>query len=123
MLWYVHWLPFWLPKALFYGAAAAAILAFGRNPPALAALRLFLVMLIFIPGVCEYYVVWPIALGSLFGGFGYFVYTLVAATTFFGSVDGLAMPLTHLPGWHGIWWSLVLWLAWDLRQRGILETR
>jgi hypothetical protein len=123
MLWHVSWLPYWLPKALFYAASAAAILAFGRNEPALAALRLFLVMLIFIPGICQYYTVWPIALGSLFGGLGYFVYTLVVAATFFGSPDGLGMPLTHLPGWHGIWWSLLLWLAWDLRQRGILETR
>jgi hypothetical protein len=83
-----------------------------------ACLLLFLVMLLLVPGVCEYYFVWPVALGALFGGAGYAVYTVVVASFFLGSPDGLALALSHLPGWHGIWWSLLLWLLWEVRRLG-----
>ena len=77
---------------------------------------LFLVMLLFAPGICEYYFVWPIALGALFGGAGYLVYTVVVASFFLGSPDGLGLPLSHLPGWHGVWFAVLLWLLWEARR-------
>jgi hypothetical protein len=112
--------PAWLPMAVFLAAVAAAIVLLNRRDvePARACLLLFLVMLLTIPGIVEYYFVWPIALGALFGGAGYFVYTLTVSAFFFGSPDGLNLPLTHLPGWHGVWWSVLLWLAWELRRLG-----
>ncbi len=111
--------PAWLPMAAFLLAMAAAVVLLRRvaSLPR-ACLMLFLAMLLFAPGICEYYFVWPIALGSLFGGAGYAVYTVVVSAFFLGSPDGLGLPLTHLPGWHGVWWSLLLWLAWEIRRAG-----
>lgn len=110
--------PAWLPTAAFLVAVAATIVVVRRLalPLPRAALILFLVMLLTVPGVCEYYFVWPVALGALAGGAGYAVYTLVVAAFFLGSPDGLNLPLTHLPGWHGIWWSLFLWLCLEARR-------
>ena len=81
-----------------------------------ACLLLFLVVLIFVPGVVQYYFVWPIALGSLFGGAGYAVFTLLVSAFYFGSPDALGLPIPHLPGWHGVWWGAVFWLLWELRR-------
>jgi hypothetical protein len=81
-----------------------------------ACLLLFLVLLIFVPGVVQYYFVWPIALGALSGGAGYAVFTLVVSAFFLGSPDGLGLAIPHLPGWHGVWWAAVLWLMWELRR-------
>jgi Predicted membrane protein (DUF2079) len=108
--------PDWTPLALFGVAVLAGVAAFRRLEISRASLLLFLVILIFLPGVAEYYFVWPIALGSLFGGAGYAVYTLVVSAFFLGSPDALDLPLRHLPGWHGIWWSAVFWLLWELRK-------
>jgi hypothetical protein len=116
MLLAVPGVPRWLPSALFAAAMLAALGLLRHVPRARACLTLFLVMLLFAPGICEYYFVWPIALGALFGGAGYAVYTVVVASFFLGSPDGLGLSLRHLPGWHGVWWSVLLWLAWELRR-------
>lgn len=108
--------PAWLPTAVFLVAVATALVLLRRVELARACLMLFLVMLLFVPGVCQYYFVWPIALGALFGGAGYAVYTLVVSGFFLGSPDGLNLPLLHLPGWHGLWWSVLFWLAWEIRR-------
>jgi len=109
-------IPGWAPTAVFGAAALGGVIAFRRIEIGRACLLLSLVILIFLPGVVEYYFVWPIALGSLFGGAGYAVYTLVVSAFFLGSPDALGLPIGHLPGWHGIWWSIVFWLAWELRR-------
>jgi hypothetical protein len=118
MLLQVPGVPAWFPTALFVAAVACALVALRRVEIRRACLLLFLVVLLFIPGVCEYYFVWPTALGALFGGAGYAVYTVVVSAFFLGSPDGLGLPLEHLPGWHGVWWSAVLWLAWEARRIG-----
>ncbi len=110
--------PGWLPSALFLAAVAAALVLLRGVELVRACLLLFLVMLLFVPGICEYYFVWPIAFGALFGGAGYAVYTVVVSAFFLGSPDGLGLPLEHLPGWHGVWWSVLLWLAWEVRRLG-----
>ena len=108
-------LPRWLPTAVFLAAVLAALVLLRGVPLRRSCLLLFLVALIFAPGICEYYFVWPVALGALTGGAGYLIYTVTVSAFFLGSPDGLNLPLHHLPGWHGIWWSLVLWLALELR--------
>ena len=108
--------PYWAPTAIFGVGALLAAVGFRRFGPARASLLLFLVLLVLAPGMAEYYFVWPIALGSLFGGAGYAVFTLVVSAFYLGSPDGLGLPLKHLPGWHGIWWATVFWLLWDLRS-------
>jgi hypothetical protein len=109
-------MPDWVPTALFVAAASLTIVALRRVEIGRASLLLFLVLLLFAPGIVEYYFIWPIALGSLFGGAGYAVFTLVVSAFFLGSPDGLGLPLTHLPGWHGIWWATLFWLMWEIRM-------
>jgi len=107
--------PRFLPTVIFLAAAGFGLAAFRRLDVGRASLLLFLLLLVFLPGVAQYYFVWPIALGALYGGAGYAVYTVTVSAFFLGSPDGLALPLTHLPGWHGIWWATVLWLLLELR--------
>jgi hypothetical protein len=56
------------------------------------------------------------ALGSLSGGAGYAVFTLFVSAFFLGSPDGLGLPLTRLPGWHGVLWGAVFWLLSEMRR-------
>jgi len=110
--------PEWVPSAVFLAAVGAAIAAGRSLELSRACLLLFLVMLLFTPGICEYYFVWPIALGSLTGGAGYAVYTVVTSAFYMGgSLYGLHVPSQHFPDWGGVWWSLVFWYAWDERRR------
>lgn len=108
--------PEWAPMAIFALSMFTAVVAFRRLEIGRACLLLFLVLLIFVPGVVEYYFVWPIALGSLYGGAGYALFTLLVSAFFLGSPDGLGLPIPHLPGWHGVWWGAVFWLLWELRR-------
>jgi hypothetical protein len=116
MLSKVRGMPPWAPAALFLLAVGIGVVAFRRMEIGRACLLLFLVLLIFVPGIAEYYFVWPIALGSLYGGAGYALFTLLVSAFFLGSPDGLGLPIPHLPGWHGIWWGAVFWLLWELRR-------
>lgn len=121
----VRGVPEWAPAAIFGVAVVAAVwfLAPGRDPDrqeeqalARASLRLFLVLLVFLPGFSRQYCVWPIALGSLFPGVGLCVYTIVAAGFLargFFPFDGAP---SWLPGWYGPWWAAVLWLLLELRS-------
>lgn len=111
-------MPQWGTTALcaVAGLAAAAWIwvreiEFGR-----ACLLLFLVVLIFVPGVAVYYFVWPIALGALYPGIGYATYTVVVTLFLIHSPDALGLELPHLPGWSGPWWAAVFWLLWEIRS-------
>jgi hypothetical protein len=108
--------PQWAPSALFLVAAAVGVLAFRRLEVGRASLLLFLVLLLFLPGIAEYYLIWPIALGAVYRGAGFFVYTTVVSTFFLGSPDGLAVPFEHFPGWHGVWFATLFWLLWEVRR-------
>jgi Gpi18-like mannosyltransferase len=105
--------PPWLPTALFLSAVVGAVVVLRRVEIARASLILFLVVLVFAPGIGRQYFVWPIALGSLFGGPGYFVYTLVETASI--------VKIASLPGdyefgrnWVYPWLAAVSWLAWEL---------
>ncbi len=108
--------PFWVPRALFAAAALAAVILLRRAEveTARASLVLFLVVLVFVPGIGRQYFVWPIALGALAGGPGYLVYSVIATGSLV-SVSGLAPGLARLPGWYGVWWAALLWLALEAR--------
>lgn len=108
--------PRWVPSALFLAAAVAGVLAFRRLEVGRASLYLFLVLLLFLPGIAEYYLIWPIALGAVYRGAGFFVYTVVVSAFFLGSPDGLGVPFEHFPGWHGVWLATLFWLMWELRR-------
>ncbi len=95
--------------------AAAAWLRLREVEFARASLRLFLVVLLFVPGIAVYYFVWPIALGALYPSAGYAVYTAIVTLFLIHSPDALGVELSHLPGWSGPWWALAFWLLWEIR--------
>jgi hypothetical protein len=116
--------PFWVPRALFAAAAIAALWLLRRADIeiARASLVLFLVALVFLPGIGRQYFVWPIALGALFPGAGYLVYSVVATVALVG-ISGQAPGIAFLPGWYGVWWAALLWLAFEIRSlRGPART-
>lgn len=107
--------PVWSQTALFVGAALVAAFFLRRVDFARGSLLLFLVLLIFSPGIVPYYFVWPIALGALFPSLGYLLYTVMVSLFLIHSPDALGRELAHLPGWSGPWWALVFWLLWEVR--------
>ena len=104
---------------LFATALLVSVWLVRRLPLERAALLLFLVSLLFLPGIAEYYFVWPIALGAFCGGgAGFFVYTIVVSLFLAGSPDGLHFQerFRHFPDWSGPWWACVFWLLWEIRR-------
>ncbi len=112
---FVRWLPRETTTVLLVAAALTAAVLLARVEMPRASLILTLVLLIFAPGICPYYFVWPVALGALYPSAGYFVYTVVVAGFLVHSPDVLGVDLSHLPGWSGPWWALVFWLLWEIR--------
>jgi len=114
--------PFWVPRVIFAAAALAAVVLLRRRrvETARASLLLFLVTLVFLPGIGRQYFVWPIALGALFPGAGYAIYTAVA-TAALVAIAGLAPSVAHLPGWYGVWWAALLWLLLEARRGAVRE--
>jgi hypothetical protein len=115
---FLPFMPAWGTTAIFAGAGLLTVfllwrreIEFGR-----ACLILFLVLLLFVPGIAVYYFVWPVALGALYPSVGYAVYTVVVTLFLMHSPDGLAVELPHLPGWSGPWWALAFWLLWEVRR-------
>ena len=113
---YWTFLPLWTQQAIFVTAALVAVALLRRVEFGRACLLLFLVTLIFLPGVGQNYFVWPIALGALYTGPGYGIYTVIVALFLIHSPDALAIELPHLPGWSGPWWAAVFWLLWEIRK-------
>jgi len=112
---FVSWLPRQTTTIVFVAAALTAVYLLARVELDRACLLLFLVLLIFTPGICPYYFIWPVAIGALFPSAGSFVYTLVITAFFLNSPDVLELESPHLPGWSGCWWATVFWLLWEIR--------
>lgn len=116
--------PDWLPVFLFLCAVGAAIYLLRRVEIARASLLLFLVLLVFIPGISRQYFVWPVALGSLFPSPGYFLYTLVAAVSFLQLSGSSGPDVGFGPGWYGPWWAAIAWFLWEVRlHRAVKDAR
>lgn len=111
----IRGVPGWVPSALFAAAVVTAIVFFRRGDPVRASLRLFLVLLVFLPGFSRQYCVWPIALGSILPGAGLLVYTAVSAAFLSRGFFAFDQAPAWLPGWYGPWWGAVLWLLLELR--------
>jgi hypothetical protein len=108
--------PGWVPEAVFILAAGLAVFVLRNIELGRASLALFLVILIFAPGISRQYFVWPIALGSLYPGFGYFLYTVVASASILNLGRGGVPEGGFGPGWFGPWWAAVVWLLFELRR-------
>ncbi len=113
---FVPGMPSWAPTALLLLAVLPAAYALRRIEFGRGCLLLFLVVLIFTPGIVQYYFVWPIALGALYPSAGYAVYTAMVGAFLIHSPDALAQEIPHLPGWNGPWWALMFWLLWEIRR-------
>jgi hypothetical protein len=109
-------MPDWLPVLLFLGAAGVSVVLLRRVEISRASLLLFLVLLVFIPGISRQYFVWPIALGSLFPSPGYLLYTLVASASFLQLSGPSGSDAGFGPGWYGPWWAAIAWLLWEMRS-------
>lgn len=107
--------PDWAPVPVFLAAVAAALFLLRRTELGRASLILFLVILVFAPGFGRQYCVWPIALGALFAGPGFLLYSLVAGAFLVGALFPGAREAAPLPGWYGPWWAAIAWLLWELR--------
>jgi hypothetical protein len=82
-----------------------------RNEPDLvrASLVLFLVLLVFAPGFGTQYAVWPLTLGALAPGAGYFLCTVTTMAWTLGSHYGI--PGSGRWMGHVVWLSFVFWLV------------
>ncbi len=107
--------PDWAPVPIFLAAVAVAVFFLRREELVRASLLLFLVVLVFAPGFGRQYCVWPIALGAIFAGPGFFLYSFVAAAFLVGALFPGAREILPLPGWYGPWWAAIAWLLWELR--------
>ncbi len=107
--------PDWVPVPIFVAAVGVALFRLRRTELARASLLLFLVILVFAPGFGRQYCVWPIALGAIFAGPGFFLYSLVAGAFLVGALFPAAPYAALLPGWYGPWWAAIAWLLWELR--------
>lgn len=81
-----------------------------------ACLVLFLVLLVFAPGFGTQYAVWPLTVGALTGGMGYFLCTATTMAWTLGSHFGI--PGSGRWMGHLVWLSVVLWLLREVRQLG-----
>lgn len=79
-----------------------------------ACLVLFLVLLVFAPGFGTQYVVWPLTVGALTGGMGYFLCTATTMAWTLGSHFGI--PGSGRWMGHLVWLSVGLWLAREVRE-------
>ena len=111
----VPWLPRETTTGILVLAALTAVVLLRGVEIGRASLLLLLVLLIFAPGICPYYFLWPVALGCLYPTAGSLVYTVVVTAFLVHSPDVIGLELPHLPGWSGPWWALVFWLLWEIR--------
>ena len=107
--------PDWVPVPIFFAAVGVALYRLRDTELERASLLLFLVVLVFAPGFGRQYCVWPVALGALFPGVGFFLYSLVAGAFLVGALFPAARSAVALPGWYGPWWAAIAWLLWELR--------
>jgi heme A synthase len=106
---------FAFPVAILCLAVGALVAWRLRTDPDLlrASLVLFLVLLVLAPGFGTQYMIWPLTLGALVAGTGYFLCTFSTMAWALGShfgVPGSGRWMGHL-----VWLSILFWLARETR--------
>jgi hypothetical protein len=104
---------------LFLALVGAALWLGRRAPLPRACLLLSLAVLAGAPGFAAQYLVWPIALGSLYPSAGYAVLTTLGALFMVSEAMLLPFPIA-VPAW-GAWLGAFVWLV--LETRAALEAR
>lgn len=88
-----------------------------------ACLLLFLTLLCFSPSFAVQYLVWPIALGSLFPSVAYGVFTLAGSLYHSSAPESLAIPWPIRATSLGTWLAALLWFAAELLRARREEER
>ena len=105
-------------SAVCLAAAMAAIVWLREAEPARSCLFLFLVLLLFAPGLGSQYLLWPIPFGALFGGAPYLIFSAASMLWILGSHFGW-------PG-SGQWMGQLIWLSvgwWTYAEIRLLRNR
>ncbi len=79
-----------------------------------ASLVLFLGLLVFLPSYGGQYIVWPIALGSLYSSPAYGLFTAVGSLWHFTETWGLKLPVQFSP--YAAWLAAIIWLVVEVRR-------
>jgi hypothetical protein len=95
--------------AIFFVAVAAVLCWSRRLELPRASMILFLALLIFLPGFSPQYLVWPIALGSLYASPALALFSTIGALFHFGESSVIPWPFTVTA--HATWVAALLWLV------------
>jgi hypothetical protein len=95
--------------AIFVVAIAAVLWWSRRLELPRASMILFLALLLFLPGFSPQYLVWPIALGSLYASPALALYSTIGALFHFGESSAIPWPFTVTA--HATWVAALLWLV------------
>jgi hypothetical protein len=95
-------------------AVACVLRATRRWELTRACLLLFLTLLCFSPSFAVQYLVWPIALGSLFPSAAYGLFTLAGSLYHSSAPESLAIPWPIRATSLGTWLAALLWFAAEL---------
>jgi hypothetical protein len=101
-------------NGLLAGAVVWAVIATRRQSLARSCLILFLVLIAFMPTYSIQSLVWPVALGSLWAGPAYALFSGLAALTHTSLSLGLSWPIVVRP--LAPWVAAVVWLAVEARM-------
>ncbi len=109
--------------ALGMGATAWTAWALRAKEKCRSSLLLFLVLLVFAPGFGLQYLAWPLALGALFGGAGFWLTT--AAGLLWTNVGGPWSDLAGVNQFGGqlLWLCLVFWAVHEARGIGLFDAK
>lgn len=99
---------------LFLASVAGFIWMTRKMELARASLVLFLGLLVFLPSYGGQYIVWPVALGSLYPSPAYGLFTAVGSLWHFTETWGLQLPVQFSP--YAAWLSAIIWLTVEVRR-------
>jgi hypothetical protein len=80
-----------------------------------ACLMLFLTLIVFLPSYAAQYLVWPLALGSLYPSAAFGLYTAAGAIWHSSESLEIQWPIRVAP--YGAWLAALLWLVEGMRAR------
>lgn len=99
---------------VFVAAVASAVWVTRHVELPRACLQLFLAMLVFLPSFGSQYLVWPVALGALYPGAAYVLFSTAAAL--YQTRLSLKIPWPIVVTEPAVWVCAALWL-WDEARR------
>jgi hypothetical protein len=99
---------------LFFASVAVVIWTTRKMELTRASLVLFVGLLVFLPSYGGQYIVWPVALGSLYPSPAYGLFTAIGAVWHFTETWDLRLPVQFSP--YAAWLTAIVWLAVEVRR-------